>query len=162
MVNPIPDTPKTLLSTLAVGIKSATPDLILIKDDGISPEIMSDLLFEDIGGQEIISTSRHDLINGQNPNYNLIKNVADISLQYNPKNMILLPNSSEAIFQKFSINLDSYIPNNGTGPNGEIVYLDSVTGNLVINVVGLAEDEQVEVQILKAGTKVDGRIDAGS
>jgi len=43
------------------------------------------------------------------------------------------------------------VPDVGTGPNGEIVYIESDTGNVIINVINLANDEQVEVQMLNAG-----------
>ena len=60
-------------------------------------------------------------------------------------------NKSESYFKKFPIQLDKRIPKLGTGPNNETIYIDPNTGDLVINVVGLEQDEQVEVQILNSG-----------
>jgi hypothetical protein len=43
------------------------------------------------------------------------------------------------------------LPVEGTGPNGEIVYIDDITGNLIINVLDIENDEQVDVQIIDEG-----------
>jgi len=45
----------------------------------------------------------------------------------------------------------------GTGPNGEIVYLDE-NGNLVVNIINLLSDEQIEIQIITSGEIFDDTI----
>jgi hypothetical protein len=50
------------------------------------------------------------------------------------------------------------LPNSGTGPNGETVYIDPTTGDLVINVSSLEPDEQVDVEILDSGEILNGTI----
>ena len=59
------------------GVKVATPDLILKDADVIDVDIMTDLIFEDIGGYELATISRHDLVNGQEVIYSPIKNLTD-------------------------------------------------------------------------------------
>ena len=45
--------PKAVATTTNNSVKIATPDLILLNDDVMSIEIMTDLIFEDIGGYEL-------------------------------------------------------------------------------------------------------------
>jgi hypothetical protein len=142
-------------------VKIATPDLILENNEQVEIEVMADLIFEDIGGQEIINIARTDLVNGQNIKYAPIKNLLDINFQYNSKNIMSLESTSETYFNNFPIRLDNHIPNVGNGPNGEYLYIDSQTGNLVINVVNMQQGEQVEVQILTAGELIDDTIYTG-
>jgi hypothetical protein len=158
MVSAVPSTPSVIVTGLYTGTKAATPDLILTKEDSLPVELMTDLIFEDIGGTELINISRHDLVSGQDVIYSPIKNLAEISKQYNPQNIISLQDSASAIFKNFAIKLEDFIPETGTGPNGEIVYLEADTGNIVINLVNVSKNEQIEVEILDSGTVLDGTI----
>jgi hypothetical protein len=142
------DVPSSDVSSSTAGVKIATPDLFIFKDEVVPIETMTDLIFEDIGGHELITISRNDIIYGQNISYQPIKNLSNIYLQYNPQNIIGLQDTSDSFFKNYSIKLEAAIPDSGTGPNNEIVYIDPDTGNLVINVTDLYPDEQVEVQIL--------------
>lgn len=152
MVDANPNVPVITPSTSSTGVKIPTKDIILYNDESTPIEVMTDLIFENIGGQEIINIARNDIINGQTVIYQPIKNLTSINFQYNPQNILALQNTSEEYFKKFPIKLENNIPNVGTGPNGEVVYIDSETGNLIINVINLETDEQVEVEILNAGT----------
>ena len=146
------------MSPPRAAIKIATPDLILEDTNQINVEIMTDLIFEDIGGQEIINIARGDLVNGQTINYSPIKNLLSVNFKNNPKNIISLENTSETFFNNFPIKLDTHIPNVGTGPDGDFVYIDQTTGNLIINVINMQTDEQVEVQIMVSGNLLDDTI----
>jgi hypothetical protein len=133
-------------------IKTATPDIILFDDDLVPIEIMTDLIFEDIGGQELINIARRDTINGQKISYQPIKNMSDIEQKYNPNNLISLQATSDKYFANFQIQLKDKIPTVGTGTNQAYVYLITSTNDLVIETVNLAADEQIEVQIATDGT----------
>jgi len=146
------------VSTPRAAIKVATPDLILEDTTQINVEIMTDLIFENIGGQEIINIARGDLVNGQTINYSPIKNLLNINFKNNSKNIISLENTSETFFNNFPIKLDTHIPNVGTGPDGDSVYIDQTTGNLIVNVINMQADEQVEVQIMVSGNLLDDTI----
>jgi alpha-L-arabinofuranosidase len=124
---------------------------------------MSDLIFEDIGGQEIINIVRNDMINGQNVIYRPIRNLSDINSQYNSNNIIALENTSDSYFKNFPIKLETHVPLVGTGPAPDYptVYLDDTNGNLIINVVNMASDEQVEVQIVVRGSLLNDTIYEG-
>jgi hypothetical protein len=144
-------------------IKPATPDLIIAPADTVPIEIMTDLIFEDIGGHEIITISRSDLINGENVIYSPIKNLSSIFFQYNPQNILALQKTADSYFKNFPIKLGDRIPECGTGytldesdptkqiANCKIVYTDPITGDIVINVINMGKEEQVEVQILQQG-----------
>lgn len=133
-------------------VKSSEIDAILFNDDTVPVEIMTDLLFENIGGQEILSIARNDTVNGQRISYQPIKNLTLIQQQYNPNNIIAQQATSDKYFANFTIKFDTKVPVVGTGPNGEHVYIDPFTGDLVIDVVNSREDEEVEVQIATSGT----------
>jgi hypothetical protein len=159
MVDASPNIPlANKISPATSAVKIATPDIILVNENELPIEIMTDLIFENIGGQEIISMVRNDLVNGQNILYQPIKNLLDVNLQYNSKNILSLENTSETIFNNFPISLDKHIPNVGNGPDGSPVYMDPATGNLVIDLIGMQNGEQVEVQISTTATLLDDTI----
>jgi hypothetical protein len=147
----------TYSSDTSKSVKVATPDLIILTEDVLSPEIMTDLIFEDIGGQEIINISRNDIINGQNSAYQPIKNVASLSYQYNPQNILALQKTDKDYFNNFPIPLYSKVPECGSGydivagqpiGNCKNVYIDGQTGDLVIDLVNMRPGEDIEIQII--------------
>lgn len=157
MIDSTPIAPDATKKVSAIPIKIATPDLKIFADDLMPIEIMTDLIFEDIGGHELIDISRNDIINGQDVLYQPIKNIASIFFQYNPQNILSLQNTSDAYFKNFPINLSDKIPMVGNGSNGEIVYIDA-NENLAIDLINLNSGEQVEVQIMINGTVFDDTI----
>lgn len=157
MTSPIPNLPQAGASTTD-DVLVATPDIVLFDEENVPVEVMTDLVFENIGGQELINIIRNDIVNGQNVIYKPIKNLSILYLQYNPQNILALQDASESYFKNFPIKLENKVPRIGTGPNGEIVYLDPETGDIIINVINLARDEEVEVQIIDSVTLLDGTI----
>jgi hypothetical protein len=161
---PVPPTPTSTVKK-EQPVKVATPDLILFDQEGIEVEIMADLLFEDIGGQELISIARNDIINGQDVINQLIGNINTIALQYNPQNILLTPQNSFAFFNNFPIKFENYLPNiqidadpDPLNPNkNKIVYLNN-DGNLIIELINLTPGLQIEVQILNAEDKLNDTI----
>jgi hypothetical protein len=157
-VDAVANQPASTPGSSSNGVKIATQALFIFKDEVVPIEVMTDLIFENIGGQELITISRNDIISGQNIMYSPIKNMSSLYLQYNPQNILNLQDTSVTFFKNYPIKFERSIPNSGTGPNGEIVYLDPDTGDLVINVVNLEADEQVDVQILVGGSLLNGTI----
>jgi hypothetical protein len=139
-------------------VKAATPALIALSNPILADEIMVDLIFENIGGQELINISRNDIVNGQDVLYSPIKNLKNLYIQYNSDNIVRLDSTSDTYFKNFPIRLELKLPTYGTGPNEEVVYIDPTTGDLVINVSSLEPDEQVDVQILTDGEILNGTI----
>ena len=132
--------------------KTAPIDTILFDEEAVPIEIMSDMIFEDIGGHEIINIARNDTINGQTVTYQPIKNLSSIQQQYNPNNVLALQNTSDKYFQNFSIKLDTKLPEEGSGPDAAYIYIEDATGDLIIELINLESDEQIEVEISLSGT----------
>jgi hypothetical protein len=135
-------------------VKSASPDIVIFNDKDIedNAEAMVDLLFENIGGQELLQIARYDTVNGQEILYQPIKNLNIIQEEYNPNNILKLQKTSDRIFGNFPIKLEPTIPDESTVP-GVVgnVYLDT-DGNMVIELINLEGNEQVEVEITRNGT----------
>ena len=140
-------------------VKTATPDIVLFDDETVPVEVMENLLFENIGGQELINIARSDTINGQPISYQPIKNISAIQQQYNPNNIVSLQQTSNRFFAGFSIKLEDKIPSEGNGSNGSNIYIDTNSGNLTIELVKLEADEQVEIQIVTNGTIYEDTIE---
>lgn len=158
MVSSVPNTPEPSKKE-SKSSKIADPDIIIFEEDTPIDE-MADLIFEDIGGQEIITISRNDVVNGQEVAYRPIRNLAKLNLKYNSQTLSSVQNSSKIFFDNFPIKLENHIPAEGSGPNGEIVYIDN-NGNIVVNVQDLASDERVEVQVLRSGDILNDTIYIG-
>lgn len=140
-----------ILKSSAQQVKTATPDIILFDEESIPIEVMSDLIFEDIGGQELINISRSDIINGQKISYQPIKNVGLINQQYNSNNILALQKTSNTFFAGFAIKLEDKVPRVSNSSDNNPVYIDDV-GSLVIEAINLNSDEQIEIQIAISGT----------
>ena len=138
-------------TTPAQKIKVATPDIILFDDSTVPIEVMTDLIFEDIGGQELINIARFDTINGQNISYQPIKNLSLINQEYNPNNIIGLQKTSSLYFAGFAIKLEDKVPTITNSPDNNPVYMDQF-GNIIVDAINLNSDDQIEIQIIVSGT----------
>lgn len=155
MVSATPQTPSSSSVSNKIPaspVKTAPIDTVLFNDDSLSIEIMADLIFEDIGGHELINIARNDIINGQQISYTPIKNLGLIQQRYNPNNILGLQATSEKYFANFPIKFEEKVPTVGNGPNGSNVYFDDETGDLIIEGVNLNKDELFEVEVSLNGT----------
>ena len=132
-------------------VKTATLDIILFDEESVPTDGMFDQIFENIGGQELISITRSDIVNGQKISYQPIKNLSAIQQRYNPNNILSLQQTADKFFAGFSIKLEDKIPETGNGTNGENVYLNAA-GDLIIEFINVNSDEQIETQISVSGT----------
>lgn len=152
---PQPELLNTTVSRPAVRI--ADPDIIIFNEQAFPQETIADLFFEQMGGHELISISRNDIVNGQEVSYSLIKNLKGIEQKYNPLNIFSLSETSEKVFKNFSIRFDIHVPDIGTGPLNQRAYVLSEStpiasrGDLVIDVVNMETNERVDIEILRAG-----------
>lgn len=155
-VTPTPLTPSPISATTITPppppVKTATTDIVLFDDEATTVDTMADLIFENIGGQELINITRSDIINGQKISYQPIKNLSSIQQRYNSNNILSLQQTADKYFAGFSIKLEDKIPNQGNGANGENVYIEEGTGDLIIEFININNDEQIEVQITSDGT----------
>lgn len=145
-------------STQSDHIKVALPNAVDDLNDPISYEAMYEIIFQDIGGQELISISRADAINGQNVMYSIVKNLKNMMLEYNSNNIIKLGGTSDVLFRNFSIKLEDKIPKYGNGINGAIVYVEQGTGNILVDTINLDDEEQLEIEIISQGGYFDDTI----
>ena len=155
MVSAVPNTPSSTSVSNKIPpspTKTAPIDTVLFDDNSMSIEIMTDLIFEDIGGHELINIARNDIINGQQVSYTPIKNLGLIQQTYNPNNILRLQATSEKYFNNFSIKFEEKVPLVGNGPNGSNVYIDQASGDLIIEGVNINKDELFEVEISLNGT----------
>lgn len=162
-VSPTPNTGNFLIpetsSLNASVVRSASPDIVIFNDSEIeaNAEAIVDLLFENIGGQELLQIARYDTVNGQEVLYQPIKNLNIIQEEYNPNNILKLQKTSDAIFGNFPIKIDPTTPDTVTPDTTDFevavgnVYLDN-DGNIVIELINLEGNEQVEVEITRNGT----------
>lgn len=148
---PITAAASSIAKTITNPIKTATPDIVLFDDSIVPIEVMTDLIFEDIGGQELINISRTDTINGQKILYQPIKNINTINQEYNPNNILGLQKTSDKHFSGYAIKFEERVPKVSNSADGNPVYIDP-SGNLVIDSINLNNDEQVEIQITVSGT----------
>lgn len=149
--NPEPDpgiSNPIVSGTNSYQVKPATKDIVLFDDESTPIEVMADLIFENIGGNELINISRFDLINGQNIDYQPIKNLSYIKQKYGPNNLFALQNTSDKLFGNFPIKLDKKIDPSTILNN---IYRDPDTGDIIIEVINIAQDEEIEVQIASNG-----------
>ena len=145
---PAPTVEPVLVSPPPPQIKTAQPDIILFDDEQIPAEIMTNLVLENIGGQELISIARHDTINGQRVIYQPIKDLQSIQQKNNPNNVINLQQTEKQYFSGFPIDLSTKIPEQGNGLNGDNFYIGPL-GDLVLEFINLKDDERIEVQIIQ-------------
>lgn len=168
-------TAQQVTGNASTDIKIATSNLFIFEDTPYTVESMTDLVFEDIGGRELIDIVPGDMV------YNLstqaapnqpIKNLSSIVERYSPKNLINLQGTSDKFFESnFQIEINSYIPPNSDIVDNPHVYIvtpessndtvnEQLLDHLVIEVVNinLANNERVEVQILSYDDLYDDTI----
>ena len=147
---PAPTVEPVLVSPPPPQIKTAQPDIILFDDEQIPAEIMTNLVLENIGGQELISIARHDTINGQKVIYQPIKDLQLIQQRNNPNNVINLQQTEKQYFSGFPIDLSTKLPEQGSGLgiNGDNFAIN-VLGGIIVEFINLKDDERVEIQIIQ-------------
>lgn len=154
-----PQSPSASQTARVDPVKIATPDVMLYTVSDLEVQAINDILFENVGGQELISISRNDILNGQDIRVQPIKNLKALGLKYNSKNIINLSETSAAFFNNFPIALESYLPNQALGT--QLAEIDD-DGNVIINFVNVPNGEQVEVQLFAGGNILDETIFNGT
>jgi hypothetical protein len=145
-------------------IKLATSNLFILNEPPQNTEIIADTIIQDIGGQEIVNLSRHDLLNGQATNYSIIANLAETAQTFDPNNLIALQGTDAKYFSAFLFSLNNYVPEVGSAVDisgnftGKTVYVDPQTGQVVIDTINLASNQQIEIEFISYETMNDGTI----
>lgn len=140
---PVPPLPTfTRMEAPETNIKPAPSDIIQFDENSIDIALIEDLLYENIGSVELANISRTDLIDGQDVIYSPIRNLSSVRREFNPNNVIATSYASD-YFSRFGIDIFSrglYEP-----------YFDE-SGNLVIEIDNVLDEEEIQVQILSSGT----------
>lgn len=144
--------PEPIYKTEKSGIKVATPD-ILLDNESLSLETMGDYVFSAIGGLELLSASRHDLINSPfNDGYTPLGDAGTI---FDKKSAIVFTDASRNIFNTYTIDLNYHTPQLGENP---VLINDLESGTITINLKNLQPDYIIEVEILSSGTVINDTI----
>lgn len=151
-VNPTPNVPQRGKVSTSMYVRAARPDVIQANRNELDRSQIATLFFEQMAGTEILLTSRQYLVNGINVEYTPFSDLRDISIEFSSNKIIPLPASSQEAFVGFAIDFQSHIPTTGSGPNDEYLYIDDSTGDLIIEVDNILDDEEVEVEIFAAPT----------
>ncbi|CAB4242196.1 hypothetical protein UFOVP222_46 [uncultured Caudovirales phage] len=153
-------------------IKVATSNLFNLGEPPTNPDTLTNLLFEDIGGQDIINVLRTDTVNGASFKNNMIVNLTSINQNYSPLTLITLSKDQAGYFKSFPYNLLSYIPDPATdlgytvGQDVSIAqypvsadptthlpqqyYVDPKTGDVIFYFVNLTEEHLVEFEFIQS------------
>ena len=123
------------------GIRQADPDIVIF-DEEIDPDFLTQMFFQEFGGTELINISRHDLINGEDVSYNPIINLSELRQSFNPNNIIAI-GAFQEVPTKYGIDLFA------RGVTG--AYFDE-NANLVIEISDIRQDESIEVEVASDGT----------
>jgi hypothetical protein len=138
-------------------------DIVNYQDDDIPTELITNLLFENLGANELVKFERHDTVEGTNASYDIISNLSNIRRSLDPAALISRQKPDTSYFDIFNIKLENKIPtelylrnNPKIDATGEVntndyVYIDQ-EGNLVIELVNIESDEILEVEIDSNGT----------
>jgi hypothetical protein len=138
-------------------------NLISLVSPGSNEALLVSVLFEELSAVEIVKFARNDTIDGINPQYNVISNLAELKNKLDPSYLIAKQRSDTTIDNGFSINLSDKIPAidylfENNIPN--YVHFDSSlgeSGSLVIELENIDVDEIVEVEIDTSGTIIEVR-----
>jgi len=144
--------PEPIYKSEEKNIKIATPD-ILLDNELLSLETMGDYVFAEIGGIELLSASRHDLINS--PYNNGYTPLGDAGTVFTNQNAIVFKDGSKNVFNTFTIDLNYHIPQLS---GNKLIENDTVSGTVTINLKNLQIDYIVETEIISSGTVFSGTI----
>lgn len=131
------------ITSSITAIKQAPIDTVVFNEDTVSIQQLTELLYEQIGGMELINIAREDTVSGQDVIYSPISNISSIWGQFNPNNVIAVGSSFDTFFSRFAIDLIL------RGMN--IPYFNE-DGDLIIEIDDVLSDEEIHYQIASSGT----------
>lgn len=150
MVDAVANQPEPVSNNIIDSLKIADPQFILSTDPAATIEEMQNVLWQSIGGHEIISLARRDLVDGKNINYQLISDLQKLFAEYNPKTIASIENSTPLYFNKFGIKFEKYLPSEydlaAIDPNLKNPVSIDVNNNITIYVSNIKDSYDIEVQ----------------
>jgi len=126
-------------------VRIATSNLF-IDTTAPSEEFMTNIIFEEIGGDEVLDTQNHNFL--VNPDKSNILNIATILEVTSPKSLFKSSNIYGSTFDQFQIELSDKVPKVGNAQNNGNVYFSSDMKAILIEFINLSDDEEIEVQFM--------------
>jgi len=130
--------------------KIADPQHIVSTDPAANVEEMQNTLWQNIGGHEIISLARRDLVSGKRISYQIIADLQKLDSEYNPRSIISIENSSPFYFNNFGIKFEKYLPSEDAlqtvDPNLSNPITINANNDITIYVSNIKDSYEVEVQ----------------
>jgi len=130
--------------------KIADPQYIVSTDPAANVEEMQNTLWQNIGGHEIISLARRDLVSGKRISYQIIADLQKLDSEYNPRSIISIENSSPFYFNNFGIKFEKYLPSEDAlqtvDPNLSNPITINANNDITIYVSNIKDSYEVEVQ----------------
>ena len=137
---PAPPPPPPIATSKSV--KQPSPSLVQYSAEGLPQELITDLLYEDVGGTELINIARYDTVDGQDVSYSLVRNLSVLNKSFNPNNILAGQIAYSSQLGQYALDLSVKINS---------ISLDA-NGNMVIDLSSVGSDEYVEVEISSNGT----------
>ena len=126
--------------------------IVQYNEAALPQQMISDMLFADVGGQELLLVSRWDTIDGQNVSYSLVTDLSQTAQQFNSSGILTGNEGSMAYFRQFSIDVVNRMSEiNSLNDATPGIALNS-NGDLVIDFDFIGVNESVEVEIVNSGT----------
>ena len=122
-------------------VKMPHDSAVQYNEDALPQEMLVQLLFEDIGGSELINVSRHDTIDGDPVNYSLVGNLTTIRMMFNSNNILSGFDNKDTYLNQHSVDIGQRI--------SSVSFNDQ--GDLVIDLEDMPNDESIEIMILADG-----------
>lgn len=135
--------------------KVADPQYVVSKDPATSTSEMEEALLQDIGGHEILSVMRRNVVDGTNIDYQIVSGLDKLAEEYNSKTIMSIEDSSYRYFNLFGIRFENYVPSQSALSliNTQLVNPVAIDANnsLTIYVSNIEDFYEVEVQSITSG-----------
>ena len=135
-------------------VKSPGRDVSYFDDSNVKRGQLERLLFQNIGGSELVTLARQDTIDGINPRYTIISNLSRLRTEFNPFSLIARQRKGETFSLQYPIRLSERIPDSKYLLNNDIenFYYIATNGDLTIELMNMKSGELIEVEIVSSAT----------
>lgn len=135
-------------------VKTPEKNVFIFDDSATVSGDIERLLFQNIGGTELVNMTRQNTVEGINPYYRIISNLSRIQNEFDPITLISRQRRGTSIFDIYPINLSLRIPDNEYLLNNGLdnYYYIAANGDLVIELVNMQAGEVLEVEIVNNAT----------
>lgn len=141
-------------------VKIPSRDIFNLNNQTFSTAEIEEVLFEEIGGTELINLTRHDTVDGLNVFYSIISDLTKTTIEYDPAYILTNVPSYEKYESQFPINLSSKIPSNDYKEESILLADTSIAPNIyfssdkkiILELENIQSDEIVQIFFFKNAT----------